>query len=276
MISGLRALHETSVAYQTYVQQELQPVLERGYLPPVGAGFAHFLDAPGMNAYLGAVVQYETAQGGTDQLDTHPSLEERLAALENLPEGSAGDMRRASSLLTDMAHWERLVFRASPEIEWCSGSLEPLEWDQVVDAVYMPLWRARVDSQGHMLRNYTIGTLPTTSAEFVELGSRLSGGHDAPVTDRARLDRAGQLILAAIAVRVAALGWSVDALPGHETILRLNGHELRPYSELRAVLDGRVPASRWRERCTELGIADVPLWGALPVVPDPTRTAAGC
>ena len=89
----------------------------------------------------------------------------------------------------------------------------------------------------------------------------LSSGRDAAVTDRVRLDRAGQLILAAITVRLAALGWSVEALPGQETILRLNGQELRPYSELRAVLDGRVPAGWWRERCAELGIAEVPLWG---------------
>jgi hypothetical protein len=63
---------------------------------------------------------------------------------------------------------------------------------------------------------------------------------------------------------MAALGWSVEASPGDETILRSNGRELRPYSQLRAVLDGRAPSSQWRERCAALGIADVPLWGASP------------
>jgi heat shock protein HtpX len=40
MISGLRTVHATSVAYQSYMQQELAPVLQSGYLPPVSAGFA--------------------------------------------------------------------------------------------------------------------------------------------------------------------------------------------------------------------------------------------
>jgi hypothetical protein len=105
-----------------------------------------------MDAYIGAVVQYEGAQGATDPIDTHPSLHERIAALKDLPEGSTGDMRRASELLTDIVRWEHLVFRISAAPEWSSGSLEPLEWNQVVDAVYMPLWRARVDSRGHLLR----------------------------------------------------------------------------------------------------------------------------
>ena len=260
MISALRTVHTMSLAYRTYMQQDLQPVLERGCLPPVGAGFRRFLDAPGTCAYVGAVLQYEEALGDPDPHDTHPSLKDRITALEQLPQASPGDTRRASSLLTDVIRWERSVFGAIDS----SGSweLRPLEWDQVAHMVYLPLWRARVDAHGHLLRGHTIGTLPATSAGFVALGSMVSAGDGDAPTERACLDRAGHLILAAIAVRLAEHGWSVTALPGEETILRWNGHELRPYSELRAILDGRVPASRWRERCAELGIADVPLWGA--------------
>ena len=269
MISALRTVHTRSMAYRTYMQQELQPVLELGYLPPVGAGFRRFLDAPGTSAYVGAVLQYEEALGEPDPLDAHPSLKDRITALEHLPQQSAGDTRRASSLLSDVIRWEHFIFGAIDS----SGSwgLQPLEWDQVADAVYLPLWRARADSHGHLLRGDTIGTLPTTSDHFVALGAKIPGrGKDAS-NERACLDRAGHLILAAIAVRLAEDGWSVTALPGDETILRRNGHELRPYSELRAVLDGRVPASRWRERCAELGISSVPLWGAAGSAHDGTN-----
>ena len=75
MISGLRAVHATSVAYQNYVQQELAPVVQRGYLPPVSAGFERYLGVSGMDAFLAAVVQYEEEQGTTDPL-RHASVAE--------------------------------------------------------------------------------------------------------------------------------------------------------------------------------------------------------
>jgi heat shock protein HtpX len=263
MISGLRTVHATSVAYHNYVQQELAPVVQRGYLPPVSAGFTRFLGISGMDAFLDVVVQYEEEQGATDPLDTHPSLKDRIAALRKLPEGTNGDTRRASALLSDVLEWERRVHGPEAGPEW-ARDLEPIEWDRVVEAVYMPMWRARVDHHGHLLRAYTIGTLPTTTAEFVELGSLLfEDDEEQQVTDHARLGRAWQLIVAAVALRLTALGWLVEALPGNETILRRGSDDLRPYSELQAVLDNRLSVSQWHDRCRSLGIADVRLWGAL-------------
>ena len=163
-------------------------------------------------------------------------------------------------LLNDGARYERLVHGPEANAAW-AHELEPIEWDKVVEAVYMPMWRARVDSHGHLLRRYSIGTLPTTTTELVRLGSSLFGPGENQINDHARAGRAWQLIVAAIALRLAALGWTIEALPGNETILRRDAHELRPLSELQAVLDGRAPASQWSDRCAALGIADVPLWG---------------
>lgn len=262
MISGLRAVHATSVAYHNYVQQELAPVVQRGYLPPVSAGFERFLGVSGMEAFLAAVVQYEEEQGTTDPFDTHPSLKDRIAALRKFPEGTPGDTRRAAALLTDMSRCERLVHGPESSAQW-AHDLEPIEWDKVVEAVYMPMWRARVDSHGHLLRRFSVGTLPTTTADLLKLGSSLFGPEEEEISDHARVARAWQLIVAAVALRLTAIGWTVEALPGNETILRRGAHELRPYSELQAVLDGRSAASQWRDRCVALGIADVPLWGSV-------------
>ena len=104
--------------------------------------------------------------------------------------------------------------------------------------------------------------LPTTTTDLLKLGSSLFGPEEEEISDHARVARAWQLIVAAVALRLTAIGWTVEALPGNETILRRGAHELRPYSELQAVLDGRSAASQWRDRCVALGIADVPLWGS--------------
>lgn len=48
--------------------------------------------------------------------------------------------------------------------------------------------------------------------------------------------------------------------PGDEVILRRDGHELRPYSELKALVYNGAPVDGWRARCMALAIADLPLF----------------
>ena len=83
------------------------------------------------------------------------------------------------------------------------------------------------------------------------------------MTDRDRSERAWQLIIAAISLRLVSTGWTGNTLPGEEIVLRRDGHELRPYSELSAVMEARTTVDEWRTRCAALGIAELPLWGAV-------------
>jgi hypothetical protein len=78
-------------------------------------------------------------------------------------------------------------------------------------------------------------------------------------SDAECLDRAWQLILAAVAMALIEVGWTPHTGPGEEIVLRRGGDELRPFSEMSAVVDGRVAADAWSSRLAALGIAETRL-----------------
>jgi Zn-dependent protease with chaperone function len=258
MMAALRKVRGAALAFDGYWHTELGVVIGSGYLPPITQGFARFLEAPPVAARVRAMIAEAEKSDQTDPFDTHPALGERLAALAAFGPGGANDDRAASSLLTHLPKWERRVLGTIVNDDWARG-LKALDWDKVTDAVYVPTWRERVKDHGHLLAGRTIGSAPHHLAELVELGKATRGPDEQELTDEAASGRAWQLLIASIAVPLVEMGWTASTVPGEEVILRRDGRELRPYTELGAVLNNEVVPSWWLDRCRALGIADVPL-----------------
>ena len=136
------------------------------------------------------------------------------------------------------------------------AKLQAVEWARVGDAVYKPMWQARLKKHGALLRGYTCLNPPATMADLVKIGRGI-----VPPTapDELRAGVAWQLIVAAYCVTLAPLGWTAETWPGDEVVLRRGSDELRPWSELSAVVEGRTPISAWRVRCAALGIGELVL-----------------
>jgi hypothetical protein len=231
-------------------------VLNSGYLPPMTAGFDRFMRAEGISARLQDAVRKEEAEGATNPLDTHPPLRERVEALSTMRQGEAGDTRPAVSLLSNPALWERRLLGVAVNEEW-ARSLKPLEWEHVIETVYVPMWRATVKENAASLRAMTPVTLPFARSSPLGAGGQRAAfdvDHDAA---------ANQVRLATIALSLALheLGWTAVTSPGEEIVFRLGGHEMRPFAELLSIAKGEVSAAEWDERCITLGIANVPLIG---------------
>jgi hypothetical protein len=252
------------LAFQSYWNGELAPVVSAGYLPPVNVGFARFLQSAPVVTGLDAAVQQEEAEGRTRPYDTHPSLRDRIALLNTLSAGSTGDTRPAASLLSDLPKWERQVLAS---VSADLAALRHVEWEQVADTVYVPMWRQRVANHGHLLRHITMSTVPASQAAFAGLGSSLFDKDESPSEDE-RIGRAWQLMIGAIGLTLLSDGWTAETLPGDEIVLRRDRCEFRPFSELNAMVQGHVTRDQWRERCAALRIADAPL-----VTPDFADTA---
>ena len=62
-------------------------MLNSGYLPPLAAGFARFVQVESVSATMATAIQSEEAEGESNPYDTHPPLRERVAALNSLPQG---------------------------------------------------------------------------------------------------------------------------------------------------------------------------------------------
>jgi Zn-dependent protease with chaperone function len=258
MISGLRKVHAAAFGFHQYWQSEVAPLLSAGHLPPVSQGFSLFMSRASVVSVLQAVVTREEAQGQTGPYDTHPSLRDRIAALALQPPGDPGDARPASSLLSSVQAWERQVIGSAINEDW-ARSLKALDWSDVTEAVYVPLWRERAKAFGHVLDRFTIASLPATRQGFLKLGISIRLPNEEHVPEVACVARLWQLLIASVALKLMDLGWSVSTAPGEEVVLQRPPHEFRLVSELTEVLDGRTSVPHWRERCERLGIADVQL-----------------
>jgi hypothetical protein len=57
-------------------------------------------------------------------------------------------------------------------------------------------------------------------------------------------------------------GWSVSAPVGEPAVCERGSHRIEPFGEVERLGSGELTAGGWRERCGELGIADLLLAGA--------------
>ena len=95
----------------------------------------------------------------------------------------------------------------------------------------------------------------------MRIGSSLFKSYEAP-SDNLRIVRPWQLIIAALGVALLQHGWTPEISPGAEPVLSRDGVQLKPWSDLNAMTEGRTSRAEWRARCVDLGIADVPLAAA--------------
>jgi Zn-dependent protease with chaperone function len=257
MMSGLRKLGGVSFAYQGYWYSELSPVMQAGFVPPIMSGFARFMQRPAITTIISSVSDREEKGTKTDPYDTHPSLAERVAALEKLPPRSQSDSRPASSLLRSLADWERRTLATlSPEL----SRLKPIDWSEVAAAVYSPIWKKRIEEDGALLDGYTIGEPPRTKDELLRIGS---GMFKEAASPEQCMGAAWQLIVAAFCLTLAPLGWTAETEPGEEVVLRKGNITLRPWSELRDLMDGKTTLVDWKTSCALTGIDALPMRPAL-------------
>lgn len=265
MASGLRKVNAAAVAYQSYWYTELVPVMKAGFRPPVTAGFGSYASRPEMARLMDTIVQREEQEGTTDPYDTHPSLRDRVAALERQASRPATDLRAAGSLLRHVDQLELQLFKdLSAEL----ANLTPIDWAGVSEKVYIPMWRGRMQHHAALLSEYTCANPPTREDELARMGAQILPGE----TERqAHVGAAWQLLVAAYALALMPFGWTARTMPGEEVVLVRGSEELRPFSELAALVKGKSTVDQWRERCLALGIESVPLVGETGIPEGGTR-----
>lgn len=251
---ALEQVHAYGPAFDYYWDNEVAPLLSRGHRPPVSEGFSRFIAHENVTSAADNHLE-RLREDETDPYDSHPSLPERLAAIEPLPAGDEDRSPCAIELLRDPAGVERaqLRFLFGAEVE----QLSAIEWDAVGPVVYGGNARELAREFSSVLDGVTIGTLPEAAAKRSELAQR--------ITDPEIEDREGFVLVVLADGALLALesaGWSIVADVAEPVGARHDDTTLYLHAAVHRMAEGELSADEWRDEARQHGIADLELGAA--------------
>lgn len=257
--AALRKVRGQAAAFDAYWDGEVVAVLETGRRPPIAEGFQRFMADEDVRESRDAFVE-ESLKHKTDPYDSHPSLAERIAAVEPLPAGEPDRSPSAIDLLADPKGLERDVLEHVLGEE--ADQFTPVAWDAVGDEVYGVRARASVEHFADFLVGTTIGsvpealdTVPGTAYELVDRDT-----DQQPYAEHTLTSALGDAVLVALSDH----GWELHAPPAEPVTAVRGDATLVPMQLVHALRDGKISADEWRERMGELGVADLPLSANAP------------
>lgn len=257
MQEGLRALHRFDVLSTIYWQSEVEPVIESGFRPPLADGFNQFVAAPTWRELLAEPERKLTAAADDDDgiYDTHPPLEERIAALKSLPEGEVPESDPCAVSLFD--HLDSEEERLIGFLQKAESKLKPIAWKDTGNAVYVPKWRQIVQPQSKALAGVSAASI----AQLNNLNQFWESLRNPPGRLLARDERKHlglQVLGAALALALYERGWELCALPG-TLELQHNGTSVSPFSTVFKISSGKITSKSWLETCKQAAIVDLNL-----------------
>jgi Zn-dependent protease with chaperone function len=244
LTTGLRTIFGAALAYHNYFLEEVVPVLGAGFVPPLAEGFSQFLREPRVADAVDKATQEEMTKPKTDPYDSHPSLPDRLKALEGLPPGPEPANEPPALSLLDNASGAEMPL-AVGLMKPGTPALRPVLWRDVGIEVQVPYWEARVRREAQVLAGQTVADIPRL----------MPPGNSATESRRTRLVTVG----AALAVALAGSGWTIESQPGAARALRRGGENLEPFGVIDDLASGKLTAEGWQERAKALGIANLRL-----------------
>ncbi|MBI2212637.1 MAG: M48 family metallopeptidase [Acidobacteria bacterium] len=256
LANGLIAVHRAAPAFDSYWRNEIVPLLNAGYRPPIADGFRQFVNIDSISSAMEKIADEELQHGEADIYDSHPPLRERLAALGQLEQRTApADEPVAASLLRNTSRIERELLAVLGGAE-LAKSLKPLSWSAAGTTVFLPFWRERVSKNASVLADLTPESLSSLIGSMTGLVRKLDMDGVPP---EERVDAAEDVIGCAIAVVLADRGWTPVAEPGREIEMTRDELVMRPFSVMRRLRTAELAAEGWQTELVAAGIAGAPL-----------------
>jgi hypothetical protein len=250
--------------FATYLRSEVAPVLRAGFLPPISAGFAAFLREERIVNVSRLVIDDAEQSGSADEFDTHPSLRERLEALNAISSTGASvgdDSEPAAMLLPNLEMLAVDLLRSSFNVEHVD-KLNALAWDSVGEAVYVPQWRELAAKYSAWLSRFTPETPPVTKTDWIRAGSDLVDRGEENINSDERIRRAAYILAAGLAVALHDEGWQVSTSPGRPLMFVHGTQTIDPFATMQRLATGDFSVSDWKAECAVMGLANRPLGAA--------------
>ena len=261
-VDGLRTIAGAAPAFGAFMQNEVAPTVHAGYRPPLVDGFSLFLSEPSVAQAIQRTVEHELDAPETSPYDTHPSLKERIAAVESLPPGEgASDSSPALSLVQNVPELERALFTQLVGSEQAAG-LKPVDWQNAPAKVWLPFWGKTLRDYAAALKGVTAASLPDFLHSPGELTAQIQRSAGRLLTADSQAVAAAHITAMALAVALAGQGWSLDTSPGAQVSLQKDENRIEPFVTVARLASGELPANAWQALCDQLGIAGLPLAAA--------------
>jgi len=259
LVQGLRAVAGAAPAFQAFLRNEVAPTVDAGYRPPLVEGFSLFLNEPSVTQVIEQSVAHQIETAGTHPYDTHPSLKERIAAVEALPPGpDAPEQTPALALVRNVPELERALFAQLMGPDEAAG-LKPIAWQNAATDVWLPFWDKAVSGYTAGLKGVTAASLPGFLQSPGELSARIqqSAGRLLAAEDKARA--VTHITAMTLALALARQGWTLDTSPGAQVSLQQSDARIEPFVDVARLASGELPAAAWQALCDQAGIATLPL-----------------
>ena len=274
LAEGLRKIHVAAPVFGYYWSNEVAPVLHAGFVPPLAAGFQRFVTGEIGQKALAAAREHSLKESEGDVFDTHPPLRERLQALEGCRPGDiTGADPLAITLLADPQTLERAV--VAPVLPSADGQhLPPIQWSEVGERVYQPLWQKEIDGAAAHCSPLAVEALGQRAAQLSEtLGAKLLPEWEVAAAEVRQL-RGNWALGSALAVALSHAGWATDAQPGEPVMLRGPAGTLDPFKAVQVLVKGEMSAEGWTRECERLGITGIEMLRAGSAPRKAARVAA--
>ncbi len=256
-IAALRTIHGAGPAWESYWRSEASPALSSGYRPPMIDGFGQFLRTKSIAERVNRLIEDQSRQSHTDKYDSHPSLRDRIAALEKLPAGNGpGQEPEAISLLENMPQIEASLLDQIARDNHLS-ELKPVQWNEVAAKVYLPQWEQTVNHQKFALSGLKPENLPETIRNLDAFKSKMAGIENITGEDQSAFCQ--RTIGAALTVALVSRGWEVHTGPGEDILLCRDGKTINAFEVVSDLQQQKLSGESWQAVCQESGIGGLDL-----------------
>lgn len=253
LATGLRSIHGAAGAFVPYWFSEVAPLLERGFRPPIAAGFTQFLGSPRVAPMLEKALDQEMTEGTADPYDTHPPLGDAAA------QATSDTGPRAITLLNDVEELEGQLLEHVIE-EKRTTPFATIAWSDSGARVWSPFWQDKMRVAGDRIRGITPAYFPLLVSDLPGLAVRFGfSAHREAATEGGGVENAMQLLGSGLAVALLDRGWTVSSLPGDAFLFSRDGASVTPMLDLSRLARGEIGAGEWEAIWEPLGLLDLDL-----------------
>ena len=236
--NALKKVHLIEPLWSSYFQLELVPALQHGARLPIFEGFRQFCRSASRRADVQEAIRKAQARPSSE-FDTHPSLDERLDALQ-APAGPA------LPLLADC--FDLLGGEAATEQAWYelfpNDEAVVCDWPSYGEDVLQPRVAARFAGSWMDPQQLPLAQLPRMAGELDELWLRLRPESVSFLSRQGRRNHVADILEEWIIACLAQRGFGASVKPGQALCMQRGAQAVEPAALLRSALAGQLDAAQ--------------------------------